>query len=381
MGEDVFINGWWVAYFPQRPLHSLEHTEHNYWMLALSLKERGWTDHAVAGVLGNIQYESACNPGSWEYCAEVEHQDYQGSCGYVPGAYLFAWTPWSKYYNWVVANGKEEYDGCAQLEFLFETIEQDWNLYDAYGLGGNYFPNWQDFANSSEYSLEKYALGWCSYYEKPSEDPSVNHVAERIIATEEWYKRITTESPPPDVVACSGTSGCVYKPRLTASGIEGSKYWYSNTNPFFQAGFGLPNCTCYAWGRWWELWEQNGIKDLPQLPTSDGGQWFSDNSIYTESQEPSLGAVACFEDLNGGAGHVAIVEKLSENGNITLSNSAYGGDLFLLSEMNVKDGIMWGHFKLQGFIVNPHACSSTPRPPAKKKKRKIIWYLKKRRYL
>lgn len=374
---DKLVNNWWISEFPQRPLSTAQQREHNYWNLALSLKEAGWTDHAVAGVLGNIEWESGCNPASWEYCATEEHQNYVGACGYVPGAYLFAWTPWTKFYDWAVEHGKEEYDACAQLEFLFETLHLYWNLYDAYGLGGDYFPTWQEYAKSSDYSLDKYALAWCSYYEKPSEDPETNHVAERITATEYWYKRITTESPPPNSTACSG-SGCVYTPRLTDKGIVGSKYWYSDSNPFFAAGFGLPNCTCYAWGRWWELFEQNGFNELPKLPTSDGGQWYSDNTEYSESSLPSLGAVACFEDLNGGAGHVAIVEEISDNDMIRLSNSAYGGDLFLMSEMNVKEGIMWGHFKLQGFIVNPHACKPSKRPTTKRKKRKIMYYLKRR---
>lgn len=38
-----------------------------------------------------------------------------------------------------------------------------------------------------------------------------------------------------------------YIPRLNDNGMMGSRYWYSNTNPFYASGYGLPNCTCYAW--------------------------------------------------------------------------------------------------------------------------------------
>ena len=43
----------------------------------------------------------------------------------------------------------------------------------------------------------------------------------------------------------------IYIPRLTADGIRGNPYWYSR-NPFYNAGYGMPNCTAYAWGRFWE---------------------------------------------------------------------------------------------------------------------------------
>ena len=39
----------------------------------------------------------------------------------------------------------------------------------------------------------------------------------------------------------------IYVPRLTSAGMRGNPYWYSR-NPLYLAGYGLPNCTCYAWG-------------------------------------------------------------------------------------------------------------------------------------
>lgn len=33
-----------------------------------------------------------------------------------------------------------------------------------------------------------------------------------------------------------------YVPRLTDQGVRGNPYWYSR-NPFYLAGYGLPNCT------------------------------------------------------------------------------------------------------------------------------------------
>lgn len=43
-----------------------------------------------------------------------------------------------------------------------------------------------------------------------------------------------------------------FTPRLTDTGILNNFHWYSD-NPFYQSGYGMPNCTCYAWGRFWEI--------------------------------------------------------------------------------------------------------------------------------
>lgn len=62
-----------------------------------------------------------------------------------------------------------------------------------------------------------------------------------------------------------------YTPRLDDQGIMGNFHWYSD-NPFYQSGYGMPNCTCYAWGRFWEIGDVNNIgENKPtQLPLSDG---------------------------------------------------------------------------------------------------------------
>lgn len=378
MADELF-RGWWINRFPNRILDSTEHSDFNRWAIAYTLKSWGWSDVAAAGVVANVIHESFANPACWEYCADVEHQNYAGSCGYIPGAYLFAWTPWTKWGDYAAAHGMEEYDGCAQMQFLIDTLSQYWFLYDHYGLGSDLFPTWEDYAYRSDYSPEIAARAWCSYYEKPNEDPAINHIAERIASAQEWYTKITTEQPPSGLPSCAG-GGCIYNPRLSDAGMQGAKYWYTEANPFYPE-FGLPNCTCYAWGRWWEIWEASGYTaSVPELPTSDGGQWWADNlssGTYAWGPDPSLGAVACFEDLDGGAGHVAVVEQIDVDGTVTLSNSAYGGDYFLLGYLPPGETILWGHFRLQGYIINPHACAMvTPPSPGEEGKHKFLFFLK-----
>ena len=80
----------------------------------------------------------------------------------------------------------------------------------------------------------------------------------------------------------------MYTPRLTKEGMLGSKYWYSDINPFYASNWDLPNCTCYAWGRFWETY---GV--VPHLPTGDGGEWWGAVSGYETGAVPQPGAVLC----------------------------------------------------------------------------------------
>lgn len=96
----------------------------------------------------------------------------------------------------------------------------------------------------------------------------------------------------------------------------------------------LPNCTGYAWGRFYEI-----LGSRPTLCKSYPGgthhaeMWYLDTADgYKRGQEPALGAVACWRkgDLwsndhdNYEAGHVAIVEAINEDGSITVSESGHG---------------------------------------------------------
>lgn len=52
---------------------------------------KGWSVNAIAGILGNMQYESAINPGRWQ----------SNNVGNTSGGYgLVQWTPATKYINW-----------------------------------------------------------------------------------------------------------------------------------------------------------------------------------------------------------------------------------------------------------------------------------------
>lgn len=124
-----------------------------------------------------------------------------------------------------------------------------------------------------------------------------------------------------------------FQPRLRAPELTDNCY-YSSDNIFYNAGYGMPNCTCYAWGRAYEL---TGKK--PELSPYDAGTWFDynrDNGIYDYGDIPRRGAIACWSYADGGPGHVAVVEEI-EGDKMICSNSAYSGTTFYLDTLPVDN--------------------------------------------
>ncbi len=148
-----------------------------------------------------------------------------------------------------------------------------------------------------------------------------------------------------------------YNPRLTDSGMRGNPYWYSR-NPFYNAGYGLPNCTCYAWGRFWEIGDPNRIyENRPNLSTGNAEDWFGHTSDgYDRGSEPALGAIACYSGgIYSGLGHVCVVEEIDEaNNRCLVSESGYGAWYFRASHyISMNGNYNEGGYTFQGFIYNP----------------------------
>lgn len=109
-----------------------------------------------------------------------------------------------------------------------------------------------------------------------------------------------------------------YVPRLNANGIYQSKWWYGSGN-IYLPNYGLPNCTCYCYGRSGEI-----TGKFQPLPSANGGDWYKRATNFKRGKTPALGAVACWYSPTGAyAGHVAQVEQIKSNGDIVTSNSGY----------------------------------------------------------
>lgn len=160
-------------------------------------------------------------------------------------------------------------------------------------------------------------------------------------------------------------SAASFSPRLSAPSSS-NKYYYSNLNVFYKYGYGMPNCTAYAYGRAYEI-----LGSEPKLSWNNAEQWYGynkSNGYYKYGQTPKVGAIACWS-YNGGGGHVAVVEKV-ENGQITFSNSAWSGQNFYLSYASTSDknagGNSWWNF--QGYIYLGDFSGSTSTTQATTKK-------------
>ena len=146
-----------------------------------------------------------------------------------------------------------------------------------------------------------------------------------------------------------------YTPRLTAEGIYQNPFYYGE-NPYPS----LPNCTCYAWGRFYEI-----IGERPALQTGNAKDWFPKtvlNGPYKTGDIPALGAVACFGS-DDGDGHVAIVEQINSDGTFIVSQSGYYRPIyeyppdtpsyFTTDTYHIHSMPSQPVYYFQGFIYNP----------------------------
>lgn len=185
--------------------------------------------------------------------------------------------------------------------------------------------------------------------------------------------------PEEDSIAPEGIGASGYKPRKTAP---------SATNPYYlKAGRGgynrcilitgnscLPNCVGFAHGR---LLEQGGSTGNSKIPTCNAEDWLAmakANGLKTGAT-PKLGAVIVWKsgnlwNGNDGCGHVGVVEGLSADGSILVSQSNYGGTRFFLTNHKPPYNILGQTFI--GFVYSPYV--EEPKGKAMWKKDETGWW-------
>lgn len=175
---------------------------------------------------------------------------------------------------------------------------------------------------------------------------------------------ITAVIPAVAVSAYSGDTAELgaktFTPRLSAPS-KSNAYYYSNKNVLYASGYGMPNCTAYAWGRAYEI-----LGTKPNLCANDAGNWYGYNKYYKYypyGKTPKVGAVACWDNPWGG--HVAVVEKI-EGDTVTLSHSEWGGRTFFLTTHKLgaaNGGSLSYNWTFQGYIYiyDANAVQETPK--------------------
>jgi len=150
----------------------------------------------------------------------------------------------------------------------------------------------------------------------------------------------------------------IYTARMTAPGPDNPCFYADNA--YYQGGYGMPNCTAYAWGRAYEI-----LGTKPNLCTGNANQWWDynlSNGYYPSGSTPKLGAVICWG--NGSSGHVAVVESIVDNV-VTLSESTWSGILFQTYSYTIgaEDATSVGGFQGYIYIGDYVDASSDITPP------------------
>lgn len=114
----------------------------------------------------------------------------------------------------------------------------------------------------------------------------------------------------------------------------------------------LPNCVGYAWGRAYEI-----MGTRPTLSKNNAERWFGEGAEgYTRSQTPRVASIMCWQKGEvgvgeDGAGHVAVLESIGEDGSLFTTNSDYSGRNFYIREFNGEPTL--SGYKFQGYIYLP----------------------------
>lgn len=184
----------------------------------------------------------------------------------------------------------------------------------------------------------------------------------------------TTPTPTPDPEPTpdpTPTPTGKFVPRLTMPEY-GNKYYNTPANGGYAIGaiLGKPtqagrnvlsNCVGYSAARFNEIIGKGKWVYLTYPPNAENFIEKAKQEGLTISQTPSLGAILVWQkgntlSPNDGAGHVAVVEVINDDGTIVTSESGYNcSNPFWTTPRNNKDGNWNGGsaYKFRGFIVNP----------------------------
>lgn len=139
----------------------------------------GWTDNAIAGMIGNMETESTINPGLWQG-REIPADPFTTDKGFG----LTQWTPANKLINWANESGLDYTSGFVQMARInFESLNNlQWSTNNIF----NY--TWEQFIHSTE-SPEDLAQVFVWAYERP-ENPDIDKRRRDARKWFEFFKRI-----------------------------------------------------------------------------------------------------------------------------------------------------------------------------------------------
>lgn len=142
------------------------------------------------------------------------------------------------------------------------------------------------------------------------------------------------------------------------------------------------NCVFYAVGRFNEI-AGNKNCDLLKSTNAENFASIAKNEGLSVGTEPQLGAVAVWAkgkvgDGSDGAGHVAIVEEIYDDGSILTSESGWSASKPFWTTCRKNSGGNWGQsaaYRFIGFIYQPQKSQSKTYPVMRKgdKGDGVVW--------
>lgn len=161
--------------------------QNNAEILWPAMQAFGWSDWAIAAILGNMQTESSLNPGIWQSLRE----------GWLDGGYgLVQWTPATKLFSWMDENGytRDDYEGqLARIKWERDNGEQYYST-SAYPISFNEFLHYEPTDGETDEEACKYlAAAWVKNYERPKNQ----NQPQRGVQAWRWFQIFHNGNPNP----------------------------------------------------------------------------------------------------------------------------------------------------------------------------------------
>lgn len=159
-----------------------------------TLKTAGYSEYAIAAVMGNIQHESGFDPNVIE-----------GDTGIGFGLCQWSYGRRDNLEAYAASKGESAANIDIQIEFLIAELTPGGgaNGYASYQLGGlsssNYDGNCyqrKDWENSQD--LDTATIAFMALFERPSYDPDKNHIDRRRNSAREYYNEFQGKEAPED---------------------------------------------------------------------------------------------------------------------------------------------------------------------------------------
>ena len=158
--------------------------QNNALIITNYFRQRGWTDNAIAAMLGNMDVESnGLNPNQFENGFPV---------GTASGGFgLVQWTPRTKYSNWAGADWESNYDKQLQrIQYELDNPGTQWSWRPGYTP----YITFEQFAVSTD-TVDYLTGAFLYFYEGPL-DPGASIAWRRSLANN-WYTFISGVPPTP----------------------------------------------------------------------------------------------------------------------------------------------------------------------------------------